>query len=197
MFWRNMQVEESISENKNFCRYCKTEIPLKNRHGDPQKYCKGHENKLKNPTWIDNRREKHPNWKGGEKYHQGYKLILRSNYPRTQNNGYVLEHVLVYEEYYRCCLLPQIKIHHKDGNRSNNDPLNLEPMPQSKHAKVHHFLEGRRVIEGSRKCVDCGSDKTKMKKYKDYEVAEWYVVDRKNNLFRCKKCYMRVYDSRR
>lgn len=32
-------------------------------------------------------------------------------------------------------------VHHKDGNKKNNDPKNLQVMTQSEHCKVH-FKKG-------------------------------------------------------
>lgn len=36
--------------------------------------------------------------------------------------------------------LPNATVHHRDGNRSNNDLANLEVMPHGEHAKIHNPL---------------------------------------------------------
>ena len=41
-------------------------------------------------------------------------------------------------------------VHHKDGNKLNNHPDNLELMAQSEHIRRHHkeMMEKRREIHG-------------------------------------------------
>lgn len=59
----------------------------------------------------------------------------------------------IYEHQYECSLLPGIDIHHIDGNHSNNDPLNLQPVLLEEHYNIHKdqkdyyaaYLIGRRM----------------------------------------------------
>jgi hypothetical protein len=46
-------------------------------------------------------------------------------------------HRLTYEQYYNCCLLPYIEIHHVDGNSKNNIIGNLKPVTALEHYKIH------------------------------------------------------------
>lgn len=46
-------------------------------------------------------------------------------------------HRLIYEQYYNCCLLPYIEIHHIDGNHSNNNITNLLPVTAIEHYEIH------------------------------------------------------------
>lgn len=72
------------------------------------------------------RGERHPNWNGGVYYNRkGYRMIRRSDHP-AQQNGYVHEHRLVMERILGRFLLPQETVHHKNGNRKDNRPENLE-----------------------------------------------------------------------
>lgn len=65
------------------------------------------------------------NYKGGYLDKKGYLCIGRKN-----NKA----HRRIYEEYYNCCLLPWIDIHHIDGNKLNNDITNLKPITHSQHS---------------------------------------------------------------
>lgn len=68
---------------------------------------------------------------------QGYKYVRQVGHPHATQDGYVLEHRLVME-----CLIGRFLerheiVHHKDGNRLNNDPGNLELMTQKEHPPAH------------------------------------------------------------
>lgn len=80
-----------------------------------------------------NQRGRHPpNYKGGHASHSlGYNTV-------AIDGVHKLEHRIVWERHYKCCLLPKTIIHHKDGNKKNNDIKNLEPiLGQSEHIKHH------------------------------------------------------------
>lgn len=47
-------------------------------------------------------------------------------------------HRLIYEDIHKLTLLPSAIIHHKDGNKLNNSPENLEMVSKSEHNKIHH-----------------------------------------------------------
>lgn len=57
---------------------------------------------------------------------QGYRLIRMPDHPNANVNGYVHEHRLVYSEILGRPLLPDENVHHKNGDRSDNRPENLE-----------------------------------------------------------------------
>lgn len=65
-------------------------------------------------------------WKGGTTYSQGYRLVLNPKHPNANKKGYVREHVLKMSEHIGRPLLEGETVHHKDGNRCNNDIKNLE-----------------------------------------------------------------------
>ena len=66
-------------------------------------------------------------------------------------------HRLIYEDYYGVSLLSFVYIHHIDGNKSNNNINNLQPMYASDHQRMHNL--GKNNHNYGKKM----SDKTKRK----------------------------------
>lgn len=96
------------------------------------------------------RRETHGRWRGGRVLDShGYVLVMPAKedlpFCNTKANGYVLEHRLVMGKKIGRPLRSDESVHHKDGNRQNNDPSNLQ-LRQGKHGKGAVFT-----------CGDCGS----------------------------------------
>ena len=114
----------------------------------------------------------------------GYILEKASNHPFADHDGYVREHRLVYERYFKCCLLPWIVIHHKNGKKYDNRIENLEPKDNSLHVSEHV-----RKDMSDRVCSSCGSSKTRFYRRKYVKSYGWYK-DGKGG-FICKKCYER------
>lgn len=120
--------------------------------------------------------ENHPCWKGGKyKDNNGYIKIRKLNHPKSDGHGYILEHRLVYEEYYNCCLLDWILIHHKNEIKTDNRIENLEPITRQKHAILHITKD-----MSNRFCLNCKSKKTYKKCWHKYL-----------NGFLCENCYCR------
>ena len=72
------------------------------------------------------------------KISQGYFWIWMPEHPRS-NGGYVKRSVLNLESKIGRFLRNGEMPHHKDENRMNDDPENLEITNRSKHAKIHGF----------------------------------------------------------
>lgn len=47
----------------------------------------------------------------------------------------------IYEQAHNICLLPGIEIHHRDGDKNNNDISNLQALTTEEHYRVHESQE--------------------------------------------------------
>lgn len=80
-------------------------------------------------------------WKGGICRHSnGYILIRMPSHPNCDVRGYVGEHVLVAEKKIGRYLKKGEVAHHKNKNKTDNRPSNIEVMTKSDHAR-HHAAE--------------------------------------------------------
>jgi hypothetical protein len=147
------------------------------------------------------------NWKGGRRKYHGYWYIWSPEYHNTLSNGYIQEHVRIFEETYDCWMLKWGIIHHKDGNPSNNVWYNLQGMTNSQHSIYHNkgkkfseehirnlsrshkglpsFRKGVRFIPKNRKCSRCGSYKTSIRKN---GRIRWYI-SKDGEGYWCNNCY--------
>ena len=90
----------------------------------PRKFCSHRCHGL----WM--RGENHYMYKGGS-YRHGYKFV-------RDGDRYRQEHRAIAERMLGRELLPNECVHHKDGNRSNNDPQNLEVLASNKEHRRRH-----------------------------------------------------------
>lgn len=72
---------------------------------------------------------------------QGYLLRRRPEHPRANSRGYVREHILVMEQKIGRPILPTEDVHHKDENKANNDPDNLDLFASRGEHIRHHNNE--------------------------------------------------------
>ncbi len=93
--------------------------------------------------------EKHPSWKGGEFFHQGYRYVLIANLsPEDQalaramvpNDHYVREHRLVMARLLGRPLKKSETVHHINGVKDDNKPENLELLGTAAHSRQHRDM---------------------------------------------------------
>lgn len=114
--------------------------PIKDNRGRERFYINGHCDK----GWLEeghdiSKLEKNAMWNGGIMHMmQGYIRLKRPKHPRADHKGYVFEHVLIYEEYNKCCVLRSGAVHHINHIRNDNRIENLELMGHGQHSSFHN-----------------------------------------------------------
>jgi endogenous inhibitor of DNA gyrase (YacG/DUF329 family) len=91
---------------------------------------------------------KHHAWNGGVIYAKGYVKRHVPDHPYASHHKYVFEHRLVMEKQLGRYLMPHEKVHHRNGDRSDNRIENLELWT------VRH-IEGMRANDVYVKCPCC------------------------------------------
>lgn len=85
------------------------------------------------------------------------------NFPgKKYRNKYCYEHHLNYWLKYNILPKDDEIIHHKDGNKHNNNPDNLELLKRSKHSSNHSSKRGITMV--TMLCPVCGKQFTRRKK---------------------------------
>ncbi len=83
----------------------------------------------------------------------GYEVVYCPEHPRAWSTGYVYTHTIVAEQKLNRLLEKGEIVHHKDRNRKNNDPENIDITSQSEHARNHGRLKGLTIV--FLKCPTC------------------------------------------
>jgi hypothetical protein len=82
-----------------------------------------------------------------------YTYAIVPEHPNATINGYVLEHRIVIENTLNRLLTPEEIVHHKDGERKNNRPENLEVMTRVTHGRHHQANVGKQMVR--LRCPEC------------------------------------------
>lgn len=91
-------------------------------------------------------------WKGGKKSNSaGYRLVLMPDHPRADRNGYVLEHIVVFEKATGISVPEGCCVHHLNGIKNDNRIENLCLMSHGAHTAMHH--RGAKRTEETKKKI--------------------------------------------
>lgn len=86
--------------------------------------------------------QRNHNWKGGRSIaSNGYVLVKRPGHHLADVRGYVYEHRLVAETKIGRALRPGEQVHHKNHDKTDNRPENLEVVTIQEHRLEHRKCE--------------------------------------------------------
>ena len=103
------------------------------RKGEPTRYITGHQIRGRRP-------HNHGHRSAGR-----YVRVECPDHPAASADGFTYEHRIVAEAWLGRYLRTGEVVHHRDGNKSNNDPCNLFVFPsQSEHMSMHQAK--RRIL---------------------------------------------------
>ena len=70
--------------------------------------------------------------------HSGYRLVYMPEHERSDINGYVFEHIVVWEKANNKKVPEGFVVHHINGKRDDNNPSNLKALSKAEHIFIHH-----------------------------------------------------------
>jgi hypothetical protein len=79
-----------------------------------------------------------------KKRQDGYIAIYYPDYPSSNKDGFIMEHVYVMEQHLGRYLEDNEVVHHKNFDRSDNRIENLQVMTKSEHMSYHSTLRHRK-----------------------------------------------------
>lgn len=112
---------------------------------------------------------------GRHRTQHGYIVVFSPDHARADMNGYVLEHILVWEQVHGCPIGEGYCVHHINGKKDDNRPENLLRMSFGEHTAFHHT--GKKRSADTRKKLSEKAKKRFSKKenhpsYKPVDVEE-------------------------
>ena len=189
---KGCDIEKKSNKNDKFvwrsCITCGKERWVRLRKGKPycDQCCHCSNSKFKE--------ERNGNWKGGKINDNGYiriKLLHGDFFYLMANHvGYALEHRLVIAKHLGRCLQPWEVVHHKDGNKTNNQIGNLELDTRNGHTSAHNkgYRDGYRKGLGDGRLNQIQELKRRIAKLEiDNKLLKWQISQ-----FRGESCQIKI-----
>ena len=93
---------------------------------------------------------KHPSWKGGRRIRRGYVYIWVKEHPNKTTDGVMAEHRLVMEKSLGRYLTKEERVHHLNGNKSDNKLENLILFPnENEHERWHYKNDKKQRLKNN------------------------------------------------
>jgi hypothetical protein len=109
---------------------------------------------------------------------KGYKIL-------NIYNKRIKLHRFIYEQHNKCCLLPNVIVHHINGIKDDNRIENLQPLYRGYHSHITNGFDNT----NSRCCnIEC---KTPNKTYVNTSGKSKWYRDNHNNIY-CRKCWRKL-----
>jgi len=101
--------------------------------------------KIERGDYVNPMKGKHNLRKEGRIKHHGYILIFKPDHPRASKDGYVREHLLIWEEFHKKAVPARFIIHHLNGVKDDNRPENLVAINPRNHSTgtLREILQAR------------------------------------------------------
>ena len=135
------------------------------------------------------------NFRGGRYKIGNYWVLNMPDYYSSNKAGRVYEHIYVYQEYYKVCLLKWGQVHHIDPVREgycNNMPWNLVGMMKQKHIDLH--MKGNQYGKNNTKNMDGRVCSFPLCKNPNIKSRIW--MNDINNDWLCQSCYDKIHHYR-
>lgn len=111
--------------------------------GQHYRFCNGHQNR----RFIKNHTEQP---KEGQFIHSGYVYVLApKGHPHPTNNRYIKRCRLVMESIVGRYLEHDEQVHHKNMDRSDDSPSNLEILTLSEHNRLHRKIKKMQMMRAN------------------------------------------------
>jgi hypothetical protein len=155
-------------------------------YGRPRRFVKGHNTSLRvgtaNPNYGKRGVETSKYKTGRTKSGDGRYWVLsgKYGYHGADKHGRIYEHIFIFQEYYKCCMLPWGQVHHINKDGLDNRIFNLKGVSASEHTKIHNPKKDRENTF----CVVCGGKTTIDKR----GYPRWHKYQ---DGYRCDVCYKR------
>lgn len=136
MFYRAWKGTMLITKQ---CKRCGKDMKVKPSRMDRSQYCsrqcanEGRKGISASPATQFYKGMQGTRWNGGVTYGKGYRFVRQADHPRANSNGYVAEHILIWEQNNGGPLPDGWCVHHFNGIKDDNRPENLIGMPRKNH----------------------------------------------------------------